>query len=310
MQDPRVAKCLAAKRESKSVEFKEQFSPTNAGEALELLKDLVAIANSGGGTIAIGIDNSGALSGADVLPVLAHDHAKYCDLIHKYTLTNFSDFEIIEASRDGKRIAIFIINAPDFPLVFQKPGQYAIDAKQQKTAFGQGTLYFRHGAKSEHGTTDDLRKFMHLRMREMEEQLLKGMRQVTESPRGAQLQVAPTQSIANDQIASVKIHLTTNPATKEALAIDRGKLCPYRQKEVIIALRKRLPSESVPTSHDIRAINKIYDIPSKPEYCWEPEYSSKQYSDAFIDWIAESIAKDSNFLAHVRKKLLDQQHPA
>jgi hypothetical protein len=38
-----------AKRESKHVEFKEEFDPTNDGNWLELLKDLAAIANVGGG---------------------------------------------------------------------------------------------------------------------------------------------------------------------------------------------------------------------------------------------------------------------
>ena len=56
--DPRVAKCLTAKRESRAVEFKEQFIPTDARQSLEVLKDLVAIANSGGGTLAVGINVS------------------------------------------------------------------------------------------------------------------------------------------------------------------------------------------------------------------------------------------------------------
>jgi hypothetical protein len=59
MEDPRVTKCLTAKRESRAVEFKEQFDPTDNRQALEVLKDIVAICNVGGGTLAIGIDNAG-----------------------------------------------------------------------------------------------------------------------------------------------------------------------------------------------------------------------------------------------------------
>jgi predicted HTH transcriptional regulator len=72
-EDPRITKCLSAKRESRALEFKEQFLPTDARQALEVLKDIVAIANSGGGVLAIGMNNAGESSGFDVKPVLDYD---------------------------------------------------------------------------------------------------------------------------------------------------------------------------------------------------------------------------------------------
>ena len=130
VHDPRVTKCLSAKRESRSVEFKEQFAPSDARQCLEVLKDIIAIANSGGGTLAVGIDNAGMPSGADVKPVLDYDHAKYCDLVRKYTQQNFCEFEIIEAEKDGRTIAIFLINAPDYPPCFRK-ARHLSNRKQQ-----------------------------------------------------------------------------------------------------------------------------------------------------------------------------------
>jgi molybdenum cofactor biosynthesis enzyme MoaA len=106
-------------------------------------------------------------------------------------MQNFADFEVIEAKKDGHNVAIFLINPPDSPLVFEKPGTYSIGNNQQQRAFSQGTIYFRHGAKSECGTTDDLRKFISQRVREMQDQLVKGMRRVSEAPRGSQLHVVP-----------------------------------------------------------------------------------------------------------------------
>jgi len=244
MQDTRISKCLAAKRESKSVEFKEEFSPTDPRQSLEVLKDIVAIANSGGGALAIGIDNSGAASGTDVRAVLVHDHAKYCDLIRKYTLQNFTDFEVVEAEKDGHLVAIFVINAPDYPLVFEKPGTYPLESNKQQTAFAQGTVFFRHGAKSEHGTSDDLRRFMQQRMREMETQLLKGMRRVAEAPRGSQLQVIPSGAGAERHGGGVGVRLTTDKDAPGVIPIDRGVLCPYRKKELLAELKKRLPKFS------------------------------------------------------------------
>ena len=142
MVDARVTKCLTAKRESRAVEFKEQFVPTDPRQSLEILKDIVAISNSGGGALAVGIDNAGQATGGNVRPTLDYDHAKYCDLIRKYTNQNFADFEVVEAEKDGHAGAIFLIEPPDYPLVFEKPGTYPIEGiKHQQTAFAQGTIF-------------------------------------------------------------------------------------------------------------------------------------------------------------------------
>jgi hypothetical protein len=310
MQDVRISKCLAAKRESKSVEFKEQFLPTDPRQSLEVLKDIVAMANSGGGVIAIGIDNSGLASGTDVKPVLTHDHAKYCDLIHKYTLQNFCDFEVVEAEKDGHTVAIFLINPPDYPLVFEKPGTYSTENNsRQSTAFGQGTVFFRHGAKSEHGTSDDIRRFMQQRVKEMQEQLLKGMRRVAEAPRGSQIQVLPAGANIDEPRSRVGVRLTTDKNAPGVISVDRGVLCPYRRKELIAELKKRLPIDRMPSPRDITAINKVYSILSKEQFCWKPDYSSPQYSDAYVSWLVEKITRDSNFLRVAREKYHDVSHP-
>ncbi|MFN2471798.1 MAG: RNA-binding domain-containing protein [Gaiellaceae bacterium] len=82
-----LPKARAGRRESKYVEFKEQFDRTNDGEWLELFKDFVAIANIGGGVIVIGVRNDGTASGADVRPVLALDGATICDKLSSSSAT-------------------------------------------------------------------------------------------------------------------------------------------------------------------------------------------------------------------------------
>ena len=46
-----IQKALSAKRESKYVEFKQSFDPNSAREWCEIIKDIVAIANSGAGLL-------------------------------------------------------------------------------------------------------------------------------------------------------------------------------------------------------------------------------------------------------------------
>jgi hypothetical protein len=314
MQDPRIAKCLTAKRESRSVEFKESFIPTDPRQSLEVLKDIVAIANSGGGTLAVGINNTGEASGADVIPVLDHDHAKYCDLVRKYTLQNYADFELIEAEKDGHQVAIFLINAPDYPLIFEKVGTCPIEnSKFQHTAFAQGTVFFRHGAKTETATTDDLRKFMQSRIREMQEQLVKGLRKVSEAPRGAILDVVPTVAqkgvFDSAGMGGIPIKISDDVDAQIGIPVDRHDICPYRQKEVMAKLKVLLPEGPLPTTHDIQTIVKTYDIGSKPQFAWKPEFSSRQYSEAFIGWLVDNLQTDPNFLFNVRQKFYEMTHP-
>lgn len=304
MVDPRIAKCLSAKRESRSVEFKIQFLLSDPKQLIEVLKDIVAIANSGGGTLAIGIDNTGEAAGTDVSEVLNYDQAKYCDLIHKYTLQNFADFEVIEATKSGMTVAIFLINPPDYPLVFEKVGTYAVEGKQH-TAFSQGTIYFRHGAKTELGTYDDIRKFMQTRMREMERQFVKGLRKVSEAPRGSQIEVVPLTSASGSDLSAVPFRLTTDAGAQDAVAIDRHLICPYRQKEVLQKLKERFPDGSAPLRRDIQIINKVYDVGSKGKFCWKPQYSSPQYSDQYIDWIVEKMQEDAEFLTKAHQSFRD-----
>ena len=55
--DEKLKQAIRAKRESKSIDFKEKFDPTSDCDWCEVVKDIVAIANSEGGFIIIGLRN-------------------------------------------------------------------------------------------------------------------------------------------------------------------------------------------------------------------------------------------------------------
>ena len=306
-EDPRVAKCIAATRESKTIEFKEQFVPTDVRQSLELLKDIVAIANSGGGVLAIGVNDAGKGCESDVKVVIEYDHAKYCDLIRKYTGQHFADFEVVEAKKDGQLIAVFLINTPDYPLVFEKPGTYAIDKNRQETAFSRGTIYFRHGAKSEAGTTDDLRRFIEKRVREMQQQLVKGMRRVSEAPRGSELLAAPRGSFVTTHGNALAVRITSDKDARDAIQIDKNILFPYRRRELVERLRKELDKALSLNTYDLQAIDHFYDIAEDEYLSWKPQFSSRQYGEAFVAWIVEKISKNKDFLAETCRKFREKK---
>jgi len=182
-----VRRALNAKRESKYIEFKQDFDPDCAGEWCEVIKDIVAIANSGGGIIVFGLDNSGTPTRVSLTKLAQIDPADIGNRISKYTGPISLEFEIREVMKNGATLHCFLIQGVSIPIVFLKPGTYDAGSGKQKSAFGAGTVYFRHGAKSEPGTTDDIRNAIERQLEVIRRSWLKGVRKVVQAPQGSQI---------------------------------------------------------------------------------------------------------------------------
>jgi len=183
---------LSAKRESKRLDFKERFDPNQASDWCYIVKHIVAMANSGGGIIIFGIKNNGLPSGHDVSNVLEVDPAHFIDQIAKYTGNQFDNLVIYEADKKGAKIAILKVGAVSPPMVFIQPGTYATEDGKQKSVFSKGTVYFRHGAKSEPGNSEDLKKWLEKELNLVKKSWLRNVRKVVNAPIGHKVQfVAP-----------------------------------------------------------------------------------------------------------------------
>ena len=196
-----VKKALTAKRESKHVEFKQGFD-SNSGRAwCELIKDLAAIANSGGGIIVFGLDNLGNPTGEPSENIASLDPADIANKISKYTgLVDF-EFEIRLLEKKGNTLVAFLIQPASIPLVFEKPGTYDIGGNEQRTTFSVGTVYFRHGAKSEPGTSEDIRQVIERQLEHIRKSWIKGVRKVVQAPPGTQ--IVTVQSAGNNALTAL-----------------------------------------------------------------------------------------------------------
>src|ERR1017187_621256 len=121
-----VKKALTAKRESKHVEFKQGFDPDSGRAWCELIKDLAAIANSGGGIILFGLDNLGKPTGESVEKIASLDPADIANKVLKYTGQVDFEFEIRSLEKRGHKLIAFVVHPISIPLVFEKPGTYDI----------------------------------------------------------------------------------------------------------------------------------------------------------------------------------------
>jgi hypothetical protein len=288
--------------EANDLDFKSGFH-NNLGEWLEVIKDIVAFANSGGGTILFGMNDDGTASKEDVTRILDTDPADITNKIHKYTGTQFHAFEIASAAKDGHLVCVLFVRASRIPIVFTSIGNYEpTPGARPKTAFNVGTVYFRHGAKSEPGNSDDLRGFLEREVDSIKESWLSGIAKVVEAPAGSRVAILPPESQPAGPSGVLALRLTEDPSAPQYYAIPIDTTHPYRQKEVIEVVNGKLAARRKITSHDILCIRRVFEIQKDIEFCYTLNYASPRYTDKFVDWIVEQYENDEEFFAKTKEK--------
>ena len=286
-----------AVRERKSVDFKASFDGASPGDWCELIKDLVAMANSAGGHILVGVNDDGSLSrDPSVSYVLKIDPAAITDKIAKYTGVQFDGVSVFESKREGSSIAVLEVHASDELLLFEKVGNYQSREGKQKTAFGQGTIYFRHGAKSEPGTANDVRQFLDRRLASLRRQWLSGVRKIVAAPIGSVVTVSPTGVTQSRDPSAVPIRITDDPNAPQYRLVNPDETHPLRQKEVIGEVNREARPSPLLNQHSFRAIRAVHSADAKPEFVHKSKFSSPQYSLSFVEWLKRSIAEDPLFV--------------
>jgi hypothetical protein len=293
-----------AKRESKSAEFKERFDVEASQDWCEIIKDIVAVANSGGGVILFGLKNNGTPSGFDVTPILNIDPAQLTDKIAKYTDEQFSGFEIEEINKYGKRIAALLIHGVFIPMVFIKPGTYDIGSGKQRTAFARGTVYFRHGAKSEPARTNDLKKAIEKEIERTRKSWLGNIRRIVEAPLGSTVQVLPPEIKESTNLDATPIRIVDDIDAPTYQIINSDNTYPYRQKELLIHVNERLNGGKTINSFDILSVRRVYKIDeTEPRFYYKAKYTaSPQYSNAFADWLVKQYEDNPLFFDDARRE--------
>lgn len=295
-----IERGLRNKRESKHIEFKESFDINSKGEWCEIIKDIVAIANSGGGIIIFGLNNKGEPTHFDVSDILSLDPAIITDRIERYTGIHSVDFEILERHKNSNAIAVLLIQSAEFPIIFEKPGTYPKDGGKQESAFSKGTVYFRHGAKSEPGNTDDIRKHIEQKIEEVRQNWMEGVRKVIEAPPDHQVTILPKELIGSESSGTFPIRITDDPKAPGFYRTNTDNSYPYRQTELIAELNKRLNNEVKVNPYDIQSVRQIYGIDTDNRFSHQPKYSTRQYSNSFVDWILEKYNENQEFFQAAR----------
>jgi hypothetical protein len=222
--------------------------------------------------------------------------------------------------------AVIDVGPSDIPIVFTAHGGYATPGGQ-KAAFVKGSVYFRHGAKSEPGTTDDLRQALERKLAQVKGFWLDGIGKIMAAPAGSDVQIvqraitlrepddampvrlttdgeAPTvgtSSVAlRDAPDAVPIRLTNDENAPTLSVMQADKLYPYRLKELVKRLAERTGGQTAIGTHDLQCVRRVHKIDDDPMFTYQAQHSPRKYAEAFVDWLLSKYAEDSNFFKQAR----------
>lgn len=212
MSDEACRQLLAVRRESRLLDFKQSFDPNENGDWCEVIKDLVAMANTAGGYVIVGANDDGSSSLMSLTITDTVDQAVLVDKMGKYTEVQPSEVNLRRFEHDGAERVIFHVGKADVPIVFCRPGTYPITPKKQKTAFSAGAIYFRHGSKSEPARQSDIQRAFDNSFASRRREFLAGVRKVVSAPAGHQVAVLPKGLRATDDPDAFAVRVTDDPS--------------------------------------------------------------------------------------------------
>jgi len=271
-----IDRALTAQRENRRIEFKDGFNAESEQEWREIIRDVAAIANSGGGVIAFGIDRSGTPTGADLSAV---DPDAVADHLKRETGSSFDDLDLHDLRKLSQRVLVLLVGAAATPIVVQ------------------GRVYVRRGGKSEPGTTRDVATMIDRRLNAERRSWLNAVKRVTVEP----APILSSEVRESESANAVPIRVVDDPRAKAFRLVDYDKTHPYRQKELLAELRQRIDGLNL-NQFDLLAVRYAHSTDARPDFSHKGLFGTRQYSPKFLAWLEQQIKHDPRFLLQAREQ--------
>lgn len=300
-----------ATSETRILDFKGECETSTEGWC-GILKDIIAMANTGGGILVFGCESDGSPSGKDCSHILKIDVAAFTDKVYSYTGFHFSEMEVATVTRGDRVCPVLIIGEVDVPVPFTRPGEYEIIIKEKpikKTAFAAGAVYFRHGSKSEPATRADLENWIARRIAKERKNWLQGVKKVVTAPIGHIVQVVPPGAKLELVTDGMKVQYSNDPSAIKVMAPQIDKTHPHKRQRLINLVKKS--SGKTLGLHDVTVLNHHLNVfHDHPEFANRPHVSSSpQYSDLYVDYLASRLKDDPTVITKARAVYKQRQKP-
>jgi hypothetical protein len=262
------------------------------------------MANSGGGILVLGANSDGTPSGADCNAFLECDLAVISSKVFKWTGYEFAEFETAIVRRsDGDHPAL-IVGEADVPVPFSRPGEWEKPDGKKKTEFAEGTVYFRHGAKSAPGTRADFSKWIERYALGERQRLMRGMKKIVAAPPGRVVATVTTMNpITGTGTTGMVAQLSNDPKAIKIMPRRAADFYPHRGVELREKVNNILKGAKV-NSHDIVSVNSSHRVfTDHPEFATKPhDKTGPLYSDQYVEWLVQQIRSNPNLLSHARNR--------
>jgi hypothetical protein len=171
-----------------------------------LVKELVAFANAGGGSIAYGVDDRGQVIGLDVRAQKLLDPANVGNFLEAY-LGQQRLPVTVEYHREAQAVVVVVQVAahPRPPVVFERDGTYS-DNGQQKFLFRPGDVFTRASTKACPARSADFDRWLTEAERRGERRMIEMMEVVANRAPGYEVQVGPPDTEAGRLTAAVQAY--------------------------------------------------------------------------------------------------------
>jgi len=261
----------------------------------ELVRNIAAIANSGGGVLVLQRSpRANQFSATDITRRLAH-----------FTDADFTDITLEAAAGTEHQTIRIKIGSAEFPIVFNCPGSIidANDTTKRIDLFAAGSLYFWNGENSEPASSRSLQLFLERLLRRVRRRWLAGIRRVLNQPVAALVR-SPQSKLSKRATQAARanlqpVRIVTDPAAPALQPQDVDRLYPLRQKELVAELNRRLGRRAL-NSYDIQAVRRHHRLDVRPDFVFHLPGAGRRYSPAVLEWIMDQYGRDAEFFHRAR----------
>jgi hypothetical protein len=249
----------------------------------DILRDIVAIANSGGGRLVVAGDLK---------------HAEITTLLASATQSEFADVRVSKVP-GGSAIEV---GSAEYPLCFQSPVHLSM---QQQEGATQPTVYVWRDGRAEPATTADMWAFYRRSRRRFIRQLIRGVRQspiggVLAAPAEADSLRGAHQPVKASPVAQPQpVRIVMDPAAPALHPQDVERLYPLRQTDLVKVLNRHFGRRFV-NGYDIQAVRRQHRLDERPDFIFHLPGAGRRYSHAAAEWIASQFEADAQFFRQAR----------
>jgi predicted HTH transcriptional regulator len=147
----KIRELLERGAESAKLDYKSEYDPSNTDHKVRLVKHILAMANTAGGYIVIGVEDDGTRRGLASTAAERIDEAIIRSQVAGYTSTQIPIFSANSVDHDGQTFAIVTV----LPLAMTVAVANAEGNSPGGNLFRKGDVLVRHGSASERWSQAD-----------------------------------------------------------------------------------------------------------------------------------------------------------